>query len=104
MSRQSALFSLKKKGQKYNLDPRIFSPDPRNLDAVSQIAYVIRCLERGLSTWDIVGLYMGDSSATTVVINLIKETGLIERDNRGKWKRTDKARRLIAGRRKDPWR
>jgi hypothetical protein len=93
---------LKKKGQKYNLDPRIFPPDPRELDAVSQIVYVIRCLERGLSRRDIDSLYMGDTSATTVIIDLIKETGLIMRDNRGKWKRTDKARCLIVDSRKDP--
>jgi hypothetical protein len=88
---------LKKKGPKYNLDPRIFPPDPRELDAVSQIVYVIRCLERGLSKQDIVSLYMDDTSAATIIIDLIMKTGLIARDDKGKWRRTDKAKRLIVG-------
>lgn len=97
---QSRTPSLKKKKnlRQYDLDPRIFPPDPRSLDAVSQIIYVIRCLERGLSERDIVALYMDDASQATVIIDLVMQTDLVKRDVRtGKWKRTEKTTRLIAG-------
>lgn len=87
----------KKKGSpKYELDPRIFSPDPRSLNIIGQLIYVVRCFERGLSEKDIVSLYM-DKSWANVVINLVIATDLIRRDiDSGKWKRTEKATRLIA--------
>jgi len=83
----------------YGLDPRLFPPDPRSLDVISQIIYVIRCFEHGLSERDIKGLYM-DEPFATVVIDLVMQTDLIRQDPKsGKWKKTEKARRLIAGRR-----
>jgi hypothetical protein len=86
---------LKKKGPKLDLDPRVFPPDPRTLDIIHQISYVIRCLEKGLSEDDISSLYMDDKSATKVIIDLVMQIRLIEKDSSGKWRRTDKARRLI---------
>ena len=88
---------LRKKDLRYNIDPKIFPPDPRKLDAVGQIIYVIKCLERGFSEEDIIGLYMDDMTAARIIIDLTKEAGLIIRDDKGKWKRTNKARRLIVG-------
>ena len=95
--RCGTLCVLRKKDLKYNIDPKLFPPDPRKLDAVGQIIYVIRCLERGFSENDIIGLYMDDLTAAKIIIDLTKEAGLITRDDKGKWKRTNKARRLIAG-------
>jgi hypothetical protein len=92
---------LKKKGPKYDLDPRIFPPDPRILDIVGQISYIIRCLEKGLSESDIVNLYMDDKTGAQIIIDLVVHNDLIRRDGSGIWKRTEKAKRLMFNRQTD---